>query len=108
MLRTNQTLCRILGGDDMERLEARREQLFGGALRRRDRRCHGLNTKQIACAMFGFPHASLYTATQVLDCFDRLDALDKGGFASLRLTDYRYTSCSRDTAGSAPLSAAFR
>lgn len=90
ILRTKQTLCRILGGDDLERRVAWGERLFGGTLRKLDRRYHGLNTKQIAYDIFGFPHESLHTANEVLDWFDRTNVRYKGAFAPLRFADYLY------------------
>jgi SAM-dependent methyltransferase len=90
VLRTKQTLCRILGGDDIDKRVAWGERLFGGTLRKLDRRYHGLNPKQIAYDIFGFPHESLHTANEVLDWFDRLNVRYKGAFAPLRLADYLY------------------
>lgn len=90
VLRMKQTLCRILGGDDIEKRVAWGERLFGGTLRKLDKRYHGLNTKQIAYDIFGFPHESLHTANEVLAWFDRTDVRYRGAFAPLRFADYLY------------------
>jgi SAM-dependent methyltransferase len=90
VLRTKQTLCKALGGDDIDKRVAWGERLFGGTLRKLDKRYHGANTQQIAYDIFGFPHESLHTANEVLRWFDR-EGLDyKGAFAPLRFTDYLY------------------
>jgi SAM-dependent methyltransferase len=90
VLRMKQTLCRILGGDDIEKRVAWGERLFGGTLRKLDKRYHGLNTKQIGYDIFGFPHESLHTANEVLAWFDRTDVCYRGAFAPLRFADYLY------------------
>jgi SAM-dependent methyltransferase len=90
VLRTKQTLCRMLGRDDIEKRVLWGERLFGRTLRKLDRRYHGLNTKQIAYDIFGFPHESLHTANEVLDWFDRTNVRYKGAFAPLRFADYLY------------------
>ena len=90
VLRTKQTLCRMLGGDDIERRVAGGEKLFGRTLRKLDKRYHGLNTKQIAYDIFGFPHESLHTANEVLGWFDRMNVRYRGAFAPLRFADYLY------------------
>jgi SAM-dependent methyltransferase len=90
VLRMKQTLCRVLGGDDIDQRVAWGERLFGRTLRKLDKRYHGLNTKQIAYDIFGFPHESLHTANEVLGWFDRTNVRYRGAFAPLRLTDYLY------------------
>jgi SAM-dependent methyltransferase len=90
VLRSKQALCRMLGGDDIEKRVWWGERLFGRTLRKLDRRYHGLNTKQIAYDIFGFPHESLHTANEVLDWFDRTNVRYKGAFAPLRFADYLY------------------
>jgi SAM-dependent methyltransferase len=90
VLRMKQTLCRVLGGDDIEKRVLWGERLFGRTLRKLDRRYHGLNTKQIAYDIFGFPHESLHTANEVFDWFDRTNVHYKGAFAPLRFADYLY------------------
>jgi SAM-dependent methyltransferase len=90
VLRMKQTLCRLLGGDDIDKRVAWGERLFGRTLRKLDQRYHGLNTKQIAYDIFGFPHESLHTANEVLGWFDRTNVRYKGAFAPLRFADYLY------------------
>jgi SAM-dependent methyltransferase len=90
VLRTKQTLCKILGGDDIDKRVMWGEKLFGGTLRKLDKRYHGVNTKQIAYDIFGFPHESLHTANEVLRWFDRTNVEYRGAFAPLRFADYLY------------------
>jgi len=89
-LRTKQSICRLLGGADIDKRVEWGERLFGGTLRKLDKRYHGLNTKQIAYDIFGFPHESLHSAQEVLRWFDQTGLEYKGAFAPLRITDYFY------------------
>jgi SAM-dependent methyltransferase len=90
VLRAKQMLCRMLGGDDIDKRVLWGERLFARTLRKLDRRYHGLNTKEIAYDIFGFPHESLHTANEVLGWFDRTNVRYKGAFAPLRFPDYLY------------------
>ena len=90
VLRTKQTACKLLGGDDIDRRVEWGERLFPGTLRKLDKRYHGLNTKQVAYDIFGFPHESLHSAGEVLRWFDRNGVEYKGAFAPLRFRDYLY------------------
>jgi ubiquinone/menaquinone biosynthesis C-methylase UbiE len=90
ILRTKQIICRYLGGNDIDRRVEWGEKLFCGTLRKLDKRYHGLNTKQIAYDIFGFPHESLHSAGEVLKWFDRTGVEYKGAFAPLRFVDYLY------------------
>jgi SAM-dependent methyltransferase len=90
VLRMKQTVCRWLGGDDIDARVQWGERLFAGTLRKLDKRYHGLNTKQIAYDVFGFPHESLHSAGEVLRWFDQHNVRFKGAFAPLRLRDYLY------------------
>lgn len=90
VLRAKQTTCKWLGGDNIDKRVEWGERLFGGTLRKLDKRYHGLNTKQIAYDIFGFPHESLHSATEVLGWFDRTGVEYKGAFAPLRFVDYLY------------------
>jgi SAM-dependent methyltransferase len=90
ILRTKQQTCRLLGGDDIDKRVEWGEKLFGGTLNKLDKRYHGLNTKQIAYDIFGFPHESLHTAQEVLRWFDENNLEYKGAFAPLRIRDYFY------------------
>ena len=90
LLRAKQTFCRWLAGEDIDRRVEWGERLFGGTLRKLDKRYHGLNTKQIAYDTFGFPHASLHSAGEVIRWFDKTGLEFKGAFAPLRIRDYRY------------------
>lgn len=90
ILRAKQTICKILGGNDIDKRVEWGEKLFGRTLRKLDKRYHGLNTKQIAYDIFGFPHESLHSVNEVLDWFDKTNIRFKGGFAPLRFPDYFY------------------
>ncbi len=90
ILRSKQTICKILGGEDIDKRVEWGERLFGGTLRKLDKRYHGLNTKQIAYDIFGFPHESLHSAREVLKWFDETGVKFKGAFAPLRFSDYVY------------------
>jgi ubiquinone/menaquinone biosynthesis C-methylase UbiE len=90
VLRSKQITCKLLGGDDIDRRVALGERLFGRTLRKLDKRYHGLNTKQIAYDIFGFPHESLHTAGEVLRWFDDTGVTYRGSFAPLRIRDYLY------------------
>ena len=90
ILRCKQTICKWLGGEDIDKRVAWGERLFRGTLRKLDKRYHGLNSKQIAYDIFGFPHESLHSAREVLGWFDKTNVEYKGAFAPLRLRDYFY------------------
>lgn len=90
VLRAKQTICKWLGGEDIDKRVKWGWKLFGGTLRKLDRRYHGLNTNQIAYDIFGFPHESLHTGQEVLGWFDQTGVDYLGAFAPLRLTDYFY------------------
>jgi SAM-dependent methyltransferase len=90
VLRSKQTLCKWLGGDDIDKRVAWGEKLFPGTLRKLDKRYHGTNTKQIAFDIFGFPHESLHSAGEVLRWFEETGVEFKGAFAPLRVRDYLY------------------
>jgi len=90
ILRMKQTVCKILGGDNIDKRVEWGEKLFRGTLRKLDERYHGINTKQIAYDIFGFPHESLHSVKEVLDWFDKTNVKFKGAFAPLRLRDYFY------------------
>ena len=90
ILRTKQQICRLLGGADIDKRVEWGEKLFGGTLRKLDKRYHGLNTRQIGYDIFGFPHESLHTAQEVLRWLDENNLEYKGAFAPLRVRDYFY------------------
>lgn len=90
VLRSKQALCKWLGGDDLDKRVAWGEKLFNRTLHKLDKRYHGLNTKQIAYDIFGFPHESLHSAKEVLSWFDQTNVEFKGAFAPLRIRDYFY------------------
>lgn len=90
VLRMKQTLCKSLGGDNIDKRVEWAEKLFRGTLRKLDKRYHGQNTKAIAYDIFGFPHESLHSAAEVLGWFDRTNVEYKAAFAPLRLQDYFY------------------
>jgi ubiquinone/menaquinone biosynthesis C-methylase UbiE len=90
ILRMKQSTCKWLGGDDIDKRVEWGEKLFGRTLSKLDKRYHGLNTKQIAYDIFGFPHESLHSAREVLGWFDKTGVEFKGAFAPLRVRDYFY------------------
>ena len=90
ILRFKQTICKWLGGEDIDARVRWGQRLFRGTLRKLDQRYHGLNTEQIAYDIFGFPHESLHTAGEVLRWFDEDHVRFKGAFAPLRVRDYVY------------------
>jgi len=90
ILRSKQTICKWLGSDNIDKRVEWGEKLFGGTLRKLDKRYHGLNTKQIAYDIFGFPHESLHSAVEILSWFDKTKVEYKGAFAPLRIRDYFY------------------
>lgn len=90
VLRTKQTICKLLGGDDIDKRVKWGFKLFGGTMRKLDARYHGTNTMQIAYDIFGFPHESLHSGSEVLGWFDKTGLEYIGSFAPLRLTDYFY------------------
>jgi ubiquinone/menaquinone biosynthesis C-methylase UbiE len=90
ILRMRQTICKWLGGENIDKRVEWGEKLFKGTLRKLDQRYQGLNTKQVAYDIFGFPHESLHTAREVLNWFDKTGVEYKGAFAPLRLRDYLF------------------
>ncbi len=89
-LRAKQTLCRWLGGDDIDARAWWGRRLFPITMWSLNRRYHGLNYENVSYDVFGFPHESLHTATEVLTWFDRTGLKYIGSFAPLRLQDYLY------------------
>ena len=90
LLRFKQTICKWLGGEDIDARVRWRERLFERTLHKLDQRYHGLNTEQIAYDVFGFPHESLHTAGEAIRWFDKHHVRFKGAFAPLRVRDYVY------------------
>ncbi|MCB2185622.1 MAG: class I SAM-dependent methyltransferase [Deltaproteobacteria bacterium] len=90
ILRLKQYTCKWLGGDDIDKRVEWGERLFGRTLKKLDKRYHGVNTKQIAYDIFGFPHESLHSAGEVLRWFKYTDVDYIGAFAPLRIRDYFY------------------
>lgn len=90
VLRMKQTLCKLLGGNIIDKRVQWGEKLFGRTLKKLDKRYHGVNTKQIAYDIFGFPHESLHSVSEVLGWFDKTNVEYKGAFAPLRFQDYIY------------------
>lgn len=89
-LRAKQTLCRWLGGDDIDARARWGRRLFPLTMWSLNKRYHGLNTEEISYDVFGFPHESLHTANEVLGWLDRANVQYIGSFAPLRLQDYLY------------------
>jgi ubiquinone/menaquinone biosynthesis C-methylase UbiE len=90
ILRSKQMTCKWLGGDDIDKRVEWGEKLFGRTLQKLDKRYHGVNTKQIAYDIFGFPHESLHSGQEVLGWMDKTNVEFKGAFAPLRIRDYFY------------------
>jgi ubiquinone/menaquinone biosynthesis C-methylase UbiE len=90
ILRFKQTICKWLGGENIDKRVEWGERLFARTLHKLDKRYHGLNTKQIAYDIFGFPHESLHSAREVFNWFDKTGVEYKGSFAPLRIRDYLY------------------
>lgn len=90
ILRCKQTICKWVGGNDLDKRVACGERFFAGTMRKLDKRYHGVNTKQIAYDIFGFPHESLHSAQEVLGWFDQTGVEYMGSFAPLRVRDYLY------------------
>lgn len=90
ILRLKQSFCKWMGGKDIDKRVACGEKFFGRTLKKLDKRYHGLNTKQIAYDIFGFPHESLHSAHEVLEWFKETGVQYKGSFAPLRIPDYLY------------------
>jgi SAM-dependent methyltransferase len=89
-LRAKQTLCRWLGGDDIDARARWGRWLFPLTMWSLNRRYHGLNSTEISYDIFGFPHESLHTASEILGWFDRTGVQYIGSFAPLRLQDYLF------------------
>lgn len=90
ILRSKQTICKWLGGEDIDKRVEWGEKLFGGTMRKLDARYSGSNTKQIAYDIFGFPHESLHSGAEVRGWFDKTGVEYMGAFAPLRVRDYFY------------------
>ncbi|MDR7492358.1 MAG: class I SAM-dependent methyltransferase [Armatimonadota bacterium] len=89
-IRAKQTVCRWLGGDDIDARARWGRRLFPLTMWSLNRRYHGLNYEAISYDVFGFPHESLHTAGEVLNWFDRAGVSYIGSFAPLRLQDYLF------------------
>lgn len=90
VLRIKQTICKILGGDDIDKRARIGCILFPFTMRALNKRYGETNYKAIAYDIFGFPHESLHTAEEVLRWFDENDVEYTGSFAPLRWRDYFY------------------
>lgn len=89
-LRIKQAVCRLLGGDDLDKRARIGRRLFPLTMRSMNKRYHGKNYELISYDIFAFPHGSFHTAGQVLRWFDENDIEYTGSFAPLRLRDYFY------------------
>ncbi len=90
LLRGKQTLCRWLGGDDLDARARWGRRLFPFTMRSLNKRYHGLNYEELSYDTFAYPHESLHTANEVLDWFDQTGVQYTGSFAPLRLQDYLF------------------
>lgn len=89
-LRIKQTICKILGGDDIDKRARIGRLLFPFTMRSLNKRYHETNYEAISYDIFGFPHESVHTAEEVLRWFDKYGIDYIGSFAPLRLRDYFY------------------
>jgi ubiquinone/menaquinone biosynthesis C-methylase UbiE len=89
-LRAKQSLCRWLGGDDIDARARWGRRLFPFTMRKLNKRYHGFSYEEISYDVFGFPHESLHTANEVLGWFDQTGVRYTGSFAPLRIQDYLY------------------
>ncbi len=89
-LRWKQALCRVLGGDDIDRRARIGRRLFFNTMRKMNKRYHETNYELISYDIFGFPHESLHSGGEVLRWFDDCGVDYIGSFAPLRMRDYLY------------------
>ena len=90
ILRMKQTLCKWIGGDDIDKRAKVGRILFPFTMRSLDKRYHETNFEAISYDIFGFPHESVHTAEEVLQWFDKNNIEYTGSFAPLRIRDYFY------------------
>jgi ubiquinone/menaquinone biosynthesis C-methylase UbiE len=89
-LRIEQSICKLLGGDDIDKRARIGRRLFPWTMRALDKRYHETNYEAISYDIYGFPHESVHTVEEVLGWFDRHNIEYLGSFAPLRLGDYFY------------------
>jgi len=89
-LRGKQTICKWLGGDDIDARARWGRRLFPFYMRALRKRYYGEYYIELSYDVFGFPHETLHTAGEVLKWFDETGVEYIGGFAPLRLKDYFY------------------
>ena len=90
VLRAKQTICKILGGDDIEKRAKIGRILFPITMYQLNKRYHDTNYELISYDIFGFPHESVHTGREVMKWFDQNNTDYVGSFAPLRLRDYLY------------------
>lgn len=90
ILRIKQNICKLLGGDDIDKRARIGQKLFPFFMASMNKRYGKTNREAIAYDVFGFPHESIHTAEEVLEWFDvnKLDYI--GAFGPLRIRDYFY------------------
>ncbi len=89
LLRGKQTLCKWLGGDDVDARARWGRRLFPFYMSSLTKgRYYGQYYEELSYDTFGFPHETLHTAGQVLKWFDQTSVQYIGAFAPLRLRDY--------------------
>lgn len=89
-IQARQTICRWLGGDDIDARALWGRRLFPLTMWSVNRRYHRVNYEEISYDLFGLPHASSHTANEVLGWFDRTGVEYIGSFAPLRFRDYLF------------------
>jgi len=90
VLRIKQNICKILGGDDIDKRARIGQRLFPWFMHSMDKRYGQSNREAIAYDVFGFPHESVHTAEEVLGWFDENNLNYIGAFGPLRIRDYFY------------------
>lgn len=90
ILRIKQTICKWLGGDDIDKRARIGRRLFPFFMYSMTRRYHNTNAEAISYDVFGFPHESVHTAGEVMRWFDENGLEYLGAFGPLRFRDYFY------------------
>jgi ubiquinone/menaquinone biosynthesis C-methylase UbiE len=89
-LRIQQAICRLFGGNDLEKRAQIGQKLFPWTMRSLKKRYRDTDADLIAYDFFAFPHGSFHTAGEVLRWFDDNGIDYIGSFAPLRIQDYFY------------------
>lgn len=90
VLRIKQNICKLLGGDDIDKRAKIGRILFPITMYSMNKRYHGTNYEAISYDVFGFPHESIHTGSEVMRWFDKNGVGYIGSFGPLRFADYFY------------------